>query len=83
MAQPPTANEVQSLIASISADLQQPTIFWQVLVIVTAALLAWAASRWLHPKVAAIEGRWHASAADIERALFPLCLLYTSPSPRD
>ncbi len=75
MAQALAANEVQSLIASIAGDLQQPTIFWQVLVVVSAGLLAWAASRWMRPKVAAIQGRWHASAEDIERALFPLYAL--------
>jgi small-conductance mechanosensitive channel len=75
MAQPPAVKEVQTLITSISSDLRETTIVWQLAAIAIAFAAAWAINRWLRPRLTGMEGRWRAGLAGIERALFPVSAL--------
>ncbi len=75
MAQAPSANEVQSLITAIAADLREPTLIWQILAVLVALALARGLNQWLRPRLEKVVGNWRVGAAGIERVLFPVLAL--------
>ena len=75
MAQVPALNDLQAALVMLGHDLQRTAIIWQLGAIVLALVLAWAVNLWLKPKLDGAEGRWKASLAGLERALFPVSAL--------